>query len=385
MTEPRIAVVTGGASGIGEAAARAFAGAGWAVAIGDLDFERAHAVASDLPGATSHALDAGSEASVLAFVTEVYGRHGRVDALVNSAGLLQNAVRTVDMDIEAFDRIFAVNVRGTMLMSRAIGARMAAAGSGSIVNLCSLTSFRPSRAAGLRGWQGGAEMLTEIMAAELGPSGVRVNAVAPGYTMTPAMASRIARGERDPAKVIEKSALRRFVEPREVADVILFLVSDAAAAVTGATLPVDCGWLATSPTPPMRLSPEPGPPARHRSGSPVRPDSPPGCDAAGRGRARAMLAGIAVERAGIVRIATLRVAVEVESRDRQPGGLQSGRECDHQGAVGGDRLPADLRRERRGRVDEQIPGCGRPQAEAVAHEQPDALRAARQDQDGAGA
>lgn len=246
MTERKIAVVTGGASGIGEAAARRFDQAGWTVAIGDIDMERAHAVAAELEGGTSHALDAGSEASVMAFVTEVYGRHGRVDVLVNSAGLLQNAVRTIDMEVEAFDRIFAVNVRGTMLMSRAIGARMAAAGSGSIVNLCSLTSFRPSAQPAYAVGKAGLKMLTEIMAAELGPSGVRVNAVAPGYTMTPAMASRIARGERDPAKVIEKSALRRFVEPREVADVILFLVSDAASAITGATLPVDCGWLATS-------------------------------------------------------------------------------------------------------------------------------------------
>jgi NAD(P)-dependent dehydrogenase (short-subunit alcohol dehydrogenase family) len=246
MTQRKVAVVTGGASGIGEAAARGFDRAGWAVAIGDINLDRADAVAADLQAATAHALDAASEASIDAFVTGVYGRHGRVDALVNSAGLLQNAVRTIDMRVDEFDRLFAVNVRGTMLMSRAIGAHMAAAGSGSIVNLCSLTSFRASAQPGYALGKAGLKMLTEIMAAELGSSGVRVNAVAPGYTMTPAMASRIERGERDPGKVIDKSALRRFVEPREVADAILFLVSDAASAITGATLPVDCGWLAYS-------------------------------------------------------------------------------------------------------------------------------------------
>ena len=90
------------------------------------------------------------------------------------------------------------------------------------------------------------KLLTEVMAAELGPQGVRVNAVAPGYTMTPAMKQRIERGERDPAKVISKSALRRFVEPKEIADAILFLCSPAASAITGVTLPIDCGWLVYS-------------------------------------------------------------------------------------------------------------------------------------------
>ena len=90
------------------------------------------------------------------------------------------------------------------------------------------------------------DMLTQILAAELGPHGVRVNAVAPGYTLTPAMQARIDTGARDPKRVTENSALGRFVAPREVADAILFLCSDMASAITGITLPIDCGWLATS-------------------------------------------------------------------------------------------------------------------------------------------
>jgi NAD(P)-dependent dehydrogenase (short-subunit alcohol dehydrogenase family) len=251
MADARVAVVTGGASGIGEAALRRFAAAGWRVASGDVDAARGAAVVAELAAgggadAAFFPLDVTSEASVDAFVATVYARFGAVDALVGSAGLLQNAVRVTDMDIAEFDRIQAVNVRGTLLVSRAVGARMCATGRGAIVHLCSLTSFRPSGQPAYAVGKAGLAMLTELMAAEFGPAGVRVNAVAPGYTMTPAMRARIEAGVRDPKLVVDRSALRRFVEPAEVADAILFLCSDAASAITGAVLPVDCGWLATS-------------------------------------------------------------------------------------------------------------------------------------------
>ncbi|HSI40154.1 MAG TPA: SDR family oxidoreductase [Xanthobacteraceae bacterium] len=241
----RVAVVTGGASGIGEAAARAYAAAGWHVVVGDRDTERGAAIAAEL-GCVFAPLDVASEAAVDAFAAAVYARHGRADALVNSAGLLQNAVRSVDMAMEEFDRIHTVNVRGTLLANRAFGRRMCAAGSGAIVNLCSLTSFRPSAQPAYAVGKAALKMMTELMAAEFGPFGVRVNAVAPGYTLTPAMKSRIERGERDPSVVIAKTPLRRFVEPTEVAAAILFLTSEAASAISGATLPIDCGWLAGS-------------------------------------------------------------------------------------------------------------------------------------------
>jgi NAD(P)-dependent dehydrogenase (short-subunit alcohol dehydrogenase family) len=191
-------------------------------------------------------LDVAGEDNVEVFAGAVYDAYSRCDALVNSAGLLQNAIRLLDMDMAEFDRINAVNVRGTMLALRSFGRRMCAAGSGAIVNLCSLTSFRPSAQPAYAVGKAGLMMLTEVMAAEFGPSGVRVNAVAPGYTMTPAMRARIDSGQRDPALVVARSALGRFVEPREVADAILFLCSDKASAITGITLPIDCGWLATS-------------------------------------------------------------------------------------------------------------------------------------------
>lgn len=245
MAEPKVAVVTGGASGIGEAAARRFSAAGWTVEIADLNAARGEEIARELGGAYTR-LDVSSEDAVAAFAAAVAVRRARVDALVNSAGLLQNPVRLEALEMAEYDRIHGVNVRGTLLVNRALAPRMAATGGGAIINLCSLTTFRPSGQIAYALGKASLKMLTELMAAEFGPKGVRVNAVAPGYTMTPAMRARIDRGERDPRLVEEKSALRRFVQPAEVAEAIFFLCSDAAAAITGVTLPIDAGWLATS-------------------------------------------------------------------------------------------------------------------------------------------
>ncbi|TPK85502.1 SDR family oxidoreductase [Mesorhizobium sp. B2-4-14] len=242
-----LAVVTGGASGIGEATVRSFAAAGWRVVIADINDERGNAIAAELGAAAKTVsylhLDVSDEQAVSQFKQKVYAEHGLVSALVNSGGILQNAIRVTKMPIEDFDRIIDVNLRGTLLTARAFGEQMAQTGGGAIVNLCSLTTFQatPQPAYGMS--KSALKMLTEIMAAELGPQGVRVNAVAPGYTMTPAMKQRIERGERDPSAVIAKSALRRFVEPKEVADAILFLCSPSASAITGITLPIDAGWL----------------------------------------------------------------------------------------------------------------------------------------------
>ncbi|MDB5506377.1 MAG: Short-chain dehydrogenase [Devosia sp.] len=241
----KVAVVTGGASGIGEATARHFAASGWTVVIGDVGDVRGEAIATEL-GATYHHLDVASEAEIVAFCAAVYTSHGHVDVVVNSAGVLQNAVRYTEMDMAEFDRIHAINVRGSLLVNRSFGTLMSEAGSGVIINMASLTTYRPSGQPAYAMGKASIKMMTELMAAELGPRGVRVNAVAPGYVLTPAMQARLDSGQRDPKLIIEKSALRRFVQPADVAEAIFFLCSDAAAAITGVTLPVDCGWLATS-------------------------------------------------------------------------------------------------------------------------------------------
>lgn len=245
----RHAVITGGASGIGEATARRLAKDDIRVTIVDVNAARGAAVSADIVGVGGKAefrlLDISSEEAVDALAAAVFV-DGPVDILVSSAGILQDAVRLHDLDMTEFDRIIAINLRGTVLACRAFGRHMCAAQAGSIVNLCSLTSLiaSPQPAYGMS--KAALKIMTESLAAEYGPSNVRVNAVAPGYTLTPAMQQRIDEGARDPMKMIEQAALRRMVSTDEVAEVIAFLSSDRASAITGAVLPVDCGFLVGS-------------------------------------------------------------------------------------------------------------------------------------------
>jgi NAD(P)-dependent dehydrogenase (short-subunit alcohol dehydrogenase family) len=246
----RTALITGAASGIGEATARLFGERGWHVIAVDRNETGAQSVAAAIRAAGGSAeaiaLDIASETDVERVVVDVLARHGAIDACVNSAGILENAVRLTRMPMREWDDIMNVNLRGAALLARAVGAAMCSRGQGSIVHLCSMTSVRPSAQPAYAVSKAGLKMLTEVMAAEFGPSGVRVNAVAPGYTLTPALKQRIEAGERNPARVLDRSALKRFVEPTDVAEAIAFLCSPAASAITGVMLPVDCGWIAYS-------------------------------------------------------------------------------------------------------------------------------------------
>lgn len=250
MSDKPVAVVTGGANGIGAACARRFAAGGFHVVVADIDEAAGKATADSLSATGADAaflrLDVSREDSVLECVADIRARFGVPAALVNSAGLLQGAVRITEMKLADYDAIHSVNLRGAMLTGRAIGVQMMARGRGSIVNLCSISSTRPSAQPAYATSKAGLKMLTEVMAAEFGAGGVRVNAVAPGYTMTPLMRKLVAEGKRDPALMIERSALGRFVEPEDVAEGIWFLCSEAARAITGIMLPIDCGWLVRS-------------------------------------------------------------------------------------------------------------------------------------------
>lgn len=234
-----LALITGGASGIGEAAARRFADAGWHVAIADVNGERGHTVAAEI-GATFHLLDVTDSTAVEALAKTL----GPVEALVNAGGVLQSPTRLMTMDLDEIDRIFDINAKGTLRVCQTVGRRMAEARRGAIVNIGSLNSLVPAPHPAYALSKVAITRITEILACELGRKGVRVNAVAPGYTLTPAMQARIDRGERNPEAVFAKSAIPRFVMPAEVAEAIFFLASPAASAITGVMLPIDNGWTA---------------------------------------------------------------------------------------------------------------------------------------------
>ncbi|MBR1228975.1 SDR family oxidoreductase [Bradyrhizobium sp. AUGA SZCCT0176] len=239
----RISVVTGGASGIGAACARELSASGDLVMVVDRDLAKAGDVAAEF-GGKAYFADVGDETSVEACAEAIERECGPVDVLVNSAGIIQVPVRPHDLPMSAWDDVVRVDQRGTYVACLAFARRMIARKRGSIVNIASIAGMRSMPLHAYAPAKAAVIAITECLAAEWGPSGVRVNAVSPGYTLTPALKNAIDRGERDVSALTANAALRRLVDPSEIGRVVAFLASDAASAITGVNLPVDCGWLA---------------------------------------------------------------------------------------------------------------------------------------------
>lgn len=251
MSARPCAVVTGATSGIGRAIALRLAAEGAAVAVSGRNAERGAAVARACTEAGGEgrffATDLADPASVDSLGQEVAQAFGPPQVLVNSGGLLQSGTRVLDQDMDEDEALWRTNYRGTLAACQVMGRMMRSKGRGAIVNIGSLASFAPLSLPAYTPGKHAVLALTQIFAAELGPHGIRVNAVAPGYTMSDGLKAKIAAGERDPDAIKATTALRRFVEPEDVADAAQFLWSDRAAAITGVTLPVDAGWLVQAP------------------------------------------------------------------------------------------------------------------------------------------
>lgn len=251
-----VAIVTGAADGIGWATAQRLAADGLRVALLDLRAEASQARAAELgPDHLGLGCDVSSEESVEAAVAAVLARFGRIDALVNNAGIGDQTGPTTKQSVQAFDRVLAVHLRGTFLMSRAVAGHMLQTapapgrGRGAIVNLGSIASSTglPARNAYCAG-KAGVLGMTRAMASEWARSGIRVNAVAPGYVRTALVAELELKGAIDAAAIRRRTPLGRMAEPGEIAEVIAFLASDRASYVTGALIPVDGGWTAFGAT-----------------------------------------------------------------------------------------------------------------------------------------
>jgi NAD(P)-dependent dehydrogenase (short-subunit alcohol dehydrogenase family) len=237
----KVAIVTGGASGIGSAIAGTFAGKGGTVAILDVQAEKAAAKAKALgPAHSAAGCDVTDPESVWASVARVIEHHGRIDILVNCAGIARLAPAET-LSLADWDSTMNVNVRGTFLMSQAAGTVMLAAGHGRIVNLASQAAtvaldqhaaYCASKAAVLG--------LTRVLAAEWAGRGVTVNAISPTVVLTEL--GRLAwSGDRAEA-MLARIPVGRFAEPEEIAAVALFLASDDSLMVNGADIVVDGGY-----------------------------------------------------------------------------------------------------------------------------------------------
>lgn len=245
----RVVIVTGGSQGIGEACARRFAQEGAQVVIADLADERGRALAAELQARYVHC-DVGDKAQVDALVAEVMQAHGRIDVLVNNAGIFR-AADFLDVTEEDFDAVLRVNLKGSFLVAQAVGREMARAGRGSIVNMSSVNSVLAiPNIASYNVSKGGINQLTRAMALALADRGVRVNAVGPGTIATELAAKAVLTSEEAKNKIMMRTPMKRLGEPSEIADVVAFLASDASSYITGEIIMVDGGRMALNYTVP---------------------------------------------------------------------------------------------------------------------------------------
>jgi NAD(P)-dependent dehydrogenase (short-subunit alcohol dehydrogenase family) len=246
----RVCIVTGGAQGIGEACVRRFAREGALPVIADLNDARGQALAGELGALYVHC-DVGDKAQVDALVAKTIQAHGRIDVLVNNAGIFkaQDFLEVTEAD---FDAVLRVNLKGAFLMGQAVAREMVKAGKGSIVNMSSVNGFMAiPNIASYNVSKGGINQLTRVMALALADKGIRVNAIAPGTIATELAAKAVLTSEEAKKRIMSRTPMKRLGEPAEIADAVAYLASDAASYITGEILVADGGRMTLNYTVPV--------------------------------------------------------------------------------------------------------------------------------------
>ena len=241
----RVAVVTGASSGLGARFARVLHGAGATVVLAARRLDRLEALAAELPGAVAVSCDVSIDADLERLAGSTIERFGRVDVLVNNAGI-GTPMAAEDEPIDHFRRVVEVNLNALFLLSQLVGRQMVEQGSGSIVNIASmlgLVASAPVKQASYTASKGAVVNLTRELGAQWGRKGVRVNAIAPGYF--PSEMTAEMWGDDSTMNYIRRNTpMGRGGAEHELDGVLLFLAGDASSYVTGQTIAVDGGWTA---------------------------------------------------------------------------------------------------------------------------------------------
>jgi len=248
----RVAILTGAARGIGLACARRFADEGAAVVLADRDETAEAAAAASIPGADFVGADVSRKADVDAIVARALDRYGRVDLLVNNAGIT-HACDFLELAEEDFDRVLAVNLKSMFLCGQAAARAMVKQGiHGAIVNMSSANAVVAiANQVPYVVSKGGINQLTKVMAVALAPHGIRVNAIGPGTILTELSKAAVLTDDAARRKILSRTPLGRCGEPEEIAAVAAFLASDDASYLTGQTIYPDGGRLALNYTVPV--------------------------------------------------------------------------------------------------------------------------------------
>jgi NAD(P)-dependent dehydrogenase (short-subunit alcohol dehydrogenase family) len=248
VLDKKRALVTGAGSGLGKAIATALSRAGAEVAVQDISLQAAETTVKELLAAGGRAFPlSGSVADageVAAFFREIDSQWPAIDIVVNNAGINMNKP-TLELQPDEWRRAMAINLDGTFYCAYEAASRMKAHASGSIVNISSIYGLvaAPNRAAYCAS-KAGVAMLTKSLAVEWAELGIRVNAVSPGYSLTPAVQALADQGRFDLDALTRRTPQKRLAEPAEIADAVLYLCEPRSHHVTGQVLAVDGGWTA---------------------------------------------------------------------------------------------------------------------------------------------
>ena len=251
----RAYIVTGAAQGIGQACARRLAADGAAVALWDVADEAGQALAAELSGQGVDAVylhcDVSRKGEVEAALAATQAALGRLDGLVSNAGIFR-AADFLDITEADWDAVIAVNLKGSFLVGQAVARVLAAQGHGAIVQMSSVNGrLAIPTIASYNASKGGIDQLTRVMALALADRGVRVNAVAPGTIATELARSAVLTSDEARRRILSRTPMKRLGEPAEIAEVVAFLLSDAASYMTGEIVVVDGGRMTLNYTVPV--------------------------------------------------------------------------------------------------------------------------------------